>query len=310
MSTDILDQVRRVQPAAADLDAAWPSADRADLLHRLLLTQSAAPPRLRHRLVLVTALAAAAVTGVVAVPALLPDGTPGAASPAAAAALHRLSHTAAATRGTDPGTGQFLHRVVRAHQVGITENPGDPLDLVTVSESWQAPVGDLWRRDTGADGGAAPHRSTSYFPSRGFDRGAFLASLPTDAARLRRYLRSHVSGSNSTDEAVFVFIGDTLRDGGAPAALRSAMITVLTLTDHVTLGTTRRDEIGRAVEEFDYVDGARRPGVVQSLSFDPVTAELIDEATTGDGSSYTRSVQTSEVVDAVPTDVLRSAVAS
>jgi len=310
MSTDILDQVRRVQPAAADLDAAWPPADRADLLHRLLLTPSAAPPRLRHRLVLVTALAAAAVTGVVAVPALLPDGTPGAASPAAAAALHRLSRTAAATRGTDPAAGQFLHRVVRAHQVGITENPGDPLDLVTVSESWQAPGGDLWRRDTGTDGSAAPHRSTSYFPSRGFDRGAFLASLPTDPAGLRRYLRSHVSGSNSTDEAVFVFIGDTLRDGGAPAALRSAMIIVLTLTDHVTLSTTRRDELGRAAEEFDYVDDARRPGVVQALSFDPVTAELIDEATTGDGSSYTRSVQGSEVVDSVPTDILHSAVVS
>lgn len=187
-------------------------------------------------------------------------------------------------------------------------------NVIETVESWRASDGRVWERDvavdiTGTTFGRRPQTTTEVFPASAESaEGAYLASLPTDGAGLDRYLRAHVSGSDSTDEAVFVAVGDMLRGGAAPAGLRSAAVTLLALTNHVRLGAASSDELGRDVQEFDLVNESDRPGQVQTLSFDRRTAQLIGERTVQPGSDRTTSVRLSEVVDSVPANVLRTAV--
>ncbi|MDT4936082.1 MAG: hypothetical protein QOK11_3974, partial [Pseudonocardiales bacterium] len=87
-------------------------------------------------------------------------------------------------------------------------------------------------------------------------------------ADLDSYLRAHVSGSTSKDEAVFTAVGDMLRGGLAPAHLRAAAIRVLEHTGHVT-ATSALDTLGRPAIQITFADAASRPGEDQALLFDP-----------------------------------------
>lgn len=304
MSNDILDQVRRFQPD--ELTERWPAPARTALAERIRQDDPAPlrPRRLPPRRVLLgSGLVAAGVLAAVAVPAILPDGAPGAANPAAAAALHRLARTAAGAPVEVAGPGQFIHTITRQTQHGLPAGPA--VDTALTTEAWRASDGRLWRRDLDD---LSRRSTTQFFPADGTP--SYLASLPTDPADLGRYLRDHASGSDSIDEAVFVAVGDLLRDGGAPASLRSAAVAVLARTDQVRLGLATRDDLGRAVQEFDFVDDASRPGQLQALYFDPGTAQVLDERTTGPGFTSTSSVLRSDIVDSVPAEVLSRAVRS
>ncbi len=136
-----------------------------------------------------------------------------------------------------------------------------------------------------------------------------LASLPTDTSALQHYLRTHVSGSTSRDEAVFVAVGDLLRTGIAPRALRAAAIRVLARTRHVALGTTRSDALGRPVIRFDFIDDKGRPDEIQSLLFDPKTAALVGEIDSNAAGKpwFTSTLVSSGVTANVPPQVLARA---
>lgn len=138
---------------------------------------------------------------------------------------------------------------------------------------------------------------------------AFLATLPTDPAALLNYLRAHVHGSSSTDEAVFVAVGDMLSGGFAPPALRAATLRVLERTPHVTV-RSGQDSLGRTATVVDFVDESGRPGVVQSLYFDPATARLLQTGRTASDLAYSGTVVSSDVVNSIPAQVLRDASAS
>jgi hypothetical protein len=126
---------------------------------------------------------------------------------------------------------------------------------------------------------------------------------------LLHYLRSHVSGSTSRDEAVFVAVGDMLRTGIVPPALRAAAIRVLERTPHVALGVTHTDALGRPVIRFDFVDTSKRANETQSLIFDPKTAALLGEIESYASGQpwFTSTLVSSGITSNVPPQVLARA---
>jgi len=108
---------------------------------------------------------------------------------------------------------------------------------------------------------------------------------------------------------VFVAVGDMLRGGFAPPALRAAALRVLEGTGHVT-AQRGDDPAGRPAVQVSFVDQHARPGEVQTLYFDPGTSRIVQERMTGPGVTYLRTVTASGIVDAVPPAVLRLATTS
>lgn len=324
MSTDEIDvmaELARLRPSTTTLDEQWPIDVRARLLDDIRLRHRPTR-RPRRRAVVLSAFAVVAAVVAIAVPVLLPSGTPGGASPAAAAALKQLADVAADTPADVAGPGEFVHTVVRNHQVGVflDNDPDDATrDLDDRYESWTGSDGRTWRRDTSvaaSQDGTVLRRGSDvlFFPAGAEEAGRFGETgspygspLPTDADRLETYLRSRVQGSNSRDEAMFLALGDILRGTTAPAALRSAALTVLARVDHVTLGGSTRDSQGRGVRELVFEDGSVRAGVVQSFFVDPRTAQLVEERITSDDLVSTTTTLTSEVVASVPPEVVRTA---
>ena len=303
-----LDDMTTLRPTDETLDELWPAGDRAAVLRGILATGRTTPrpqiavARTRRRIALAITLAGAAAAAV-AVPALLPAGVPGGATPAAAAALHRLAAVAAATPADRVGPTQYRHLIVKERQ----DDPS--VHQTTTMESWTAPDGRVWRRDVTvfADG----HQVVDVYDfAPGGDQTAdpspsYLAGLPTTVDALRSYLRSHVSGSTSKDEAVFTAVGDMLRGGFAPPALRAAAVGVLARTGHVSLGTATHDAQGRPAQEFQFIDHTKRAGMVQSLFFAPATAAILEEreAAPADHFEFTSLVLTDDAANAVPQQI-------
>lgn len=329
MNTSVMDRLSALRP-----DPHWADADAGALIEQVLATGRAvdrdvrrtdlrligAQPH-RRRIVVATGVLAAAAAAAVVIPSVLPADAPGGASPAAAAALHRLARMAAHSSLDEAGPTQFRHTVESSIQSGVLgEGPDKVTGKPTVLrgtltgrlESWTSADGQVWRRDVDTDADGRTHIDTYLFAA-GDDQTSYpsphyLASLPTTPGALESYLRSHVSGSMSNDEAVFVAIGDMLRGGFAPPALRSAAIEVLAGLDHVSLGNATHDERNRPAQEFDYIDTSKRPGEVDGLFFDPTGAQIVQETNTAPDWSYTSIVEKADVADAVPAEILRTAV--
>lgn len=138
---------------------------------------------------------------------------------------------------------------------------------------------------------------------------SFLAGLPTDPAALGSYLRTHVHGSSSRDEAVFVAVRDMLYGGFAPPTLRTAVLRVLENTNHVT-AQGGDDPAGQPAVKVSFIDQNTRPGGVQTLYFDPDTARIVQESITAPGLTYLRTVTTTGIVTSVPSSVRHFATTS
>lgn len=130
-------------------------------------------------------------------------------------------------------------------------------------------------------------------PAASFDTPskAFFARLPTDVAALERYFRTHVEGSSSRDEAVFLAVGDVLRNADALASpkLKAAMLAMLSRTGGVVLHEGVPDVLGRPTIRADFVNQAIRPGEVQSLFFDPRTFAVVEQGEFSNGQPSTYS---------------------
>lgn len=310
--------ITALRPTDDDLDAAWtperraavtdrirtaiarestteiatdPAASRhiASIHRKALATPAVAQGISRRRTVLVTTGIAAAVAALLAIPLLVPSGSP--AGPPSASALEALAATAAAEKPLQPG--QFRHAVNQSTQNGH----------VITRESWTAADGHLWRVD------AASGTSMYYAFPPGEDSinspsPAFLATLPTDPAALATYLRANVHGSSSTDEAMFVAVGDMLDGGFAPPSLRAAALRVLEQVPHVR-AYPGQDSLGRAATVVEFVDESIRPGEVQTLYFDPDSSNLTQESETVGDHSYSDVVVSTDVVTSVPDLVVR-----
>lgn len=311
VAQDKMSRVTALRPSDRELDAEW-SAERREAVWGRIADEvvadrdGAATPRRtaalarghapssrrtpRRRTVWIAAVAAA-VAALLAVPLLVPSGGP--AGPQSAAALEALADAAAAQEPIGPD--QYVHMVYEQKTNG----------RVTGMETWTATDGKVWHKDT-AEGTAmyytvVPAKGAVDYPSL-----AFLAGLPTDPEALGRYLRSHAHGSNSQDEAVFVTIGDWLRNGLPLPALRAAALRVLEDTPHVT-AISGTDPLGRPATVVTFDDQSIRRGVTQSLYFDPKTADFLGNQLTAPDHDATETVMSSGVVDAIPAQVHRYA---
>lgn len=305
-----LNDIAAYRPDDALLDEEWNG--RTAVLERVL----GADPRPlagdmlvarrgRRRWVAAAAVAAAAAAALV-LGLVLPSGTPGAAPNAAAATLEQLAVRAEAAPADLVRPGQFRH--LRDKEVQTGDQPH-----TTVIENWTAYDGTVWSKRIGFPFAgqtgylqipAASRDSDFSWPSP-----KFLAALPTDVSDLRDYLRSHVSGSSSSDEAVFVAVGDMLRGGMASPALRAASIRVLERTPHIT-ASSGTDSLGRPALVITFYDRHARANQTQVLLFDPNTSVLLEEqqrATEGGTLGFTATYTQARTVDAVPAEVLANA---
>jgi hypothetical protein len=283
---DVLDAVSAFRPTDEQLDREWPAARRAAVLERVRTAAPDAPIRFvarrpqhrRRRWALATVAVGVAAAAAVAVPLLLPADAPGGSTNAGAATLEKLAVAAANTPADLVQPGQFRHLVDREIQNG--DQP-----MQTVHESWTAYDGRIWRKDTLLSDFLGRHGVVDYyqFPPGGASVNAptpqFLASLPTEPGELHRYLKKHVSGSTSRDEAVFVAVGDMLRGGFAPPMLRAAAIRMLEHAGHVTV-RQGIDSQGHTAIVVSFRDRVHRPGETDSIYFDPATSAIEEETTT------------------------------
>ncbi|WAX57970.1 CU044_5270 family protein [Jatrophihabitans cynanchi] len=300
----------------------WPAAERTVILEQVLSTDptpdradirltSSRTPRRRRAAVLVTA-AGLAAAACIAVPAVLPAGTPGSADQAAAVqALHQLAHIAAVSPSDQLGPHQYLHLVDVEHQQALADQPA----VESRFEDWIRADGQTWQRRIERSGSGPNQEEVWLLPPGpqaidGMTAPQYLDRLPTDPAALEAYVRAHSVGSTSADERVFVAVSDIVRRGLAKPNLRSAAIDVLAHLGHVRLGDVTRDSLGNPVQSFEFVDPSGRPGDIQVLMFDTRTAQITEERDYFHGKlHFTRTVPVFEVVSSVPAGIRDTAIA-
>lgn len=308
MSIDLDDQLSAFRP-----DPQLTTAERDHMLAAVLDSDrhvETASRSHRRRALTVGAVIGLAAAIAVVVPTLLPSKASGGASVAAAAELQRLAVVVSEHRSVILGAQQYWYADQTTTQTGDAQVLfGDAVSrtvtLTTRSQSWTDQRGSLWRQDRSTDRNGRYSVGTYYFPTDG--ELTYFAALPTDAAALRRYLRSHASGSDSVDEAVFVAIEPILQSGIAPVRLRAAALRVLAETRHVTVDHHAHDRTGRSVERFDFRDAGGRPGT-QSIFVDPGSAQVLETSMTAPGSSIVDVVHQARITDSVPAAVRSSAV--
>lgn len=295
MTQDPIDLLSAIRPTTAIVDAEWSPAQRAQLQTTLLADRDPDPDpnrapvsrvrftarRHRRRWTVVAPVAAGIalvllIAGVLVYASRSDDGgrsnglTP-AGPPFDAATVHQTPQI---------GAHQFSYRADSAYTV----DAGGKRKLVQTNKYWSAPDGSLWSLSTSH--GKTDCIRSPFAGSPTFDNPtkAFLDDLPTGVDALTAYLRGHVQGSSSTEEAVFVAVGDMLRmaDGMASSQLRAGLVGVLSRTDGVTVHRNVHDVLGRPAVRADFVDQQKRPGAVASLYFDRATFQLLEER---DGSN-------------------------
>jgi hypothetical protein len=310
MTTE-LDLLAAARPPARTTprDLVTPAA-RQELKNSIISTpRDIAPSRAtshpRRKWLLSGALvSAAAVAAVIVTGVLLPDNAPGGPSKAGAATLNRLAVTAAG--GPTVGVGQFdfTWKV-------FAQKSADGVET-SLQQLWTASTGEAWGYSdpgTTSKPAIAPfciHRRAGAGDSD-FDEPtpAFLATYPTNPDALNSFLRAHVHGSTSTDEAVFVAVGDMLRTQLPSPALRAAGFRVLAMTGHVRVTPDASDAKGRSTVRVDFTG---RRGSTESLYFDPATSRITEEADSADGAFFARTVTVkTEVTNSVPRAVIACA---
>lgn len=283
-----------------------PTDQRPALIAAILASteiRQATPRTIQRRARLAWAAAGAVAIGAVAtlvISTLLPADAPGGPDKASAAILDQLAATAAGGAALGPGTFDFSWSVLTAGRA------------TSLEQIWTAASGEAWGY---SDPGTTVEPTIAPFcihklPGSGdsdFDEPspAFLATYPTNPSDLAAFLRAHVHGSQSKDEAMFVAIGDMLRTHLPSPTLRAAGFRVLAMTDGVRVTSNVRDAKDRRTTRVDFM---RRGGPVESLYFDPATSRVTEESTTTNGrlASTTVIIET-EIVRSVPTSVVACA---
>ncbi len=293
------------RPTDDDLSASWSSERRERVLDGVRSAiasearvrdggAGARPFRGRRRLGALIGVAAAAAVALSVGPALLsPQSLP------AAGAIDRLAQAAGRGHALVIPDGKYLHMVVQETQHG----GGESANGTRTHESWTDTDGHVWRKDT--ENGLVTYLSLPSLSTGPVDmspRG--VATLPTDADALLNHLESRVEGSTSTDEAVFVAVGDMTRMGYTPPAVRAAAIQVLGHLPEVSASESH----GKVT--LTYTDENARQGVRQSLVFDAATTRLVAETLMAPDLSFRSETLTPEIVDSVPVAVTSGAAQS
>lgn len=265
----------------------WGQAERAAALDTALSTWRSHPPTSRRTRWLTVAGGIAAAAVAVVIIELVPSGNHGqpaggtegtgtpssitsiapSPTPIAQGPVEQLADTARHTTLGNPQDGQYWYHKVDLYQAG---GHGKAPTIVGSNTNWVAANGDDWHLD---DEGGSP--SCTYYPFVGtpnpnHTNTDYLRSLPTDPTALDTYLRAHVTGSGSIDEAVFVAIADTLHnyEGLVPPDTRAAFIEVLARVPSVTVRSNVSYGDGGTATTFSY----KHEG---TLWFDESTAQVV-----------------------------------
>lgn len=301
MDDDQLESLVSCRPTAATIDAEWSPEYRAQVLASIMADQPAlrSPRRIVTRRWSMVAAAVSVAAAVVVGTALIPAGSAGGPDLAAAATLERLAVTAAG--GPLLGPHQFDHVLMRTMQDGSQPDANGRW----AREQWTAgDTGDTWYRTTDDHALQCAHYSMADPPDFASPTPAFLASLPSDPARLREYVRAHIVGSMSRDEAVFVAIGDMLGSGLPSPELRAEAFRALIGSGHIDVRADTRDALGRPAVRVSFVDAVGRPAEVQSMYFDPSTSRVMQQTDVVDRHTVSLAVITQTgIVGSVPAAV-------
>ena len=254
--------------ARAGLDA---STGAATL--RVAATRRALDRRRKRRVVLGALVGVAASAALVLAPTfdLLGRGPGGTAS-----ATETLLRAAEAAGDQQDGWGDAPYW----HTVSEYQDPNRD-GTVYRRESWQSRDGVGILVDQGVDDGETIGLGTASFPagdeSLTWDE---LDDLPTDPVELGERLRDGIGEGGDEDHALFVMVGDLLRESPASPELRRALWEVAARIPGITLVGDVTDAIGRegvAVERGD-----------QRYVLDPDDGRLLEE-TSGLGNPVYRS---------------------
>jgi hypothetical protein len=276
MTDDPIDRLAVYRPTAGTLEAEWPAADRSRTRAALLRTTPRRSLRFRpaqRRVSRTLGPVAAGLAVLVLIGGLLVIALGGAGRSTTPGA----GPSGGGVETAVPGDGQYAYRYDR--QIDLDANgqevPDGPNEMR--DRSWVSPDGNIVSAREGSQSGCTtfPRQGTSLEEPT----TQFFAGLPTDVGQLTAYLRSHVSGSSSQDEAVFVAVGDALREGDllATTELRAALVGVLRNTPGVTVHEHQQDYLGRPSVRVDFVDERHRPGEIHSMYFDPGTYQFLEE---------------------------------
>lgn len=299
----MVDLIERTKPTEAGLTAEWTPEARQEVLGRVLAGEV---PRMRSgRRAWPAAVAASLLAGLMLAP---PAALPGWFFNTAAA--EELAGVARAARELPPlewVDGQFLRvRTIETQDRGSLE-PGSDAAEEEFGPDGQRRVTyddfhttDGWTWSDRLVNGASERYI--FPPGWGWTRPDYAAGMPTEAHLLDVFLRARVLGSTSQDEAVFVAIGDMLKQEAAPPSIRAAAIGVLGLNPKVTVHQGDDPE-GREALTVTFTDEAQRPGMSQHLYLDRETGVLLASAIDYPEGHYQRVVTSREVVDSLPADL-------
>jgi hypothetical protein len=243
--------------ARAGLDA---STDAAAL--RVAATRRALDRRRRRRVVLSALVGVAASAALVLAPTLdlLGRGPGGTAS-----ATETLLRAAGAAGDQQDGWADAPYW----HTVSEYQDPGRG-STVYRRESWQSRDGVGILVDQGVKDGETIGLGPAAFPAgEKFLTWDELDALPTDPVVLDEQLRAGIGETHDEDDALFVMVGDLLRESPASPELRRALWEVAARIPGITL-------VG------DVTDAAGRPGVavargIQQYVLDPDDGQLLEE---------------------------------
>ena len=244
---------------------------------------------------------AAAVTAAVAV-AFTSGLDSGRVTPPRANALERAAQAAQATSQPVPKADQFSYVHSTTTRLQLELAPGtreiEPQNIALITSdrriwtSLERP-GRLTEDPLTARYPAAPEKSTDRFtaappvpaPDRLDPRDAYqlggleltrrqLIDFPTDPTTIYSRVRD-ADEDPATPAAMFEQLGDALREGPAPPALRAGLYRALALVPGIELLGGRSDSRGRAGTAVAFTAGGRR----SELIFDPETGDMLAEQT-------------------------------
>jgi hypothetical protein len=245
----------------------------------------------------VVALAVAGMVALaaVAVPALLPEGGPGAADPVAASALYHAAHIALTLPASaPPGPGQYVYTKTSSVQTSLYV-PGHGLADFSFTEpltreAWIGPDGSGRTIETSGDvtfptpqdrlafeaAGTPDLKSGDTSGDHTYPPGELyfvdLSKLPADPGELKALLEERrIEGGPKGDWETFAIVGDLLRETWAPPEVRAALYEVAANLPGVEWVGDVTDDTGRPGVAVAYTHG----GIRDELIFDPHTAGLL-----------------------------------
>lgn len=292
--TDLMTRLAQARPTGTELAALWPAERRQAVFDRVTAGAATAPPR--HRLRTGWIAAAAAVTCLGTLPAVLDS------SDAAANDLLALAAAAERTGWEEMAPGTYLH--VRTEEVQRNSRIfGNGRVLDTNREKWMSWDGQTWAIDTRPSEGWAEYHvfERPGEPEFSSPTPEFAASLPDDPETLGAYLREHVSGSNSHQEALYVAVTDLARSGYLPAETLAAALMVLADVDGVETEDVVVD--GRAAVAITWSQWWGDLLGTDSVVLDRDTAMVLRVSSSDPGGTYELTTTLIEVVDEIPANV-------